>query len=164
MSSETKVARIKSVKHAGAFKIRLRWINEDSDHMIDLRKIVFGVKGLSALRDEAEFAKVAVGQGGHSLAWPGDLDIGADRLWEIDQEQNGLPGVAEFIHWRQRHSFSLKEASEALGLSRRMIAYYFSGEKAVPRHVLLACKGWDAANAKMPNAMTLPAHGRARSK
>jgi hypothetical protein len=148
MSIETKVARIKSVRHAGSFKVRLRWLGEKSDRIVDLREIVHGVKGLRPLRDETVFAKVAVGEGGHSLAWPGDLDVGADRLWELDQEQNGLPGVAEFIHWRHRHAFSLNQASEALGLSRRMIAYYFSGERAVPRYVLLACKGWDAANRK----------------
>jgi hypothetical protein len=163
MSIETKVARIKSVRHAGAFKVRLRWIGEDKDHTVDLHKIVFGVKGLSPIRDETQFAKVAVGQGGHSLAWPGDLDVGADRLWEIDQEQNGLPGVAEFIHWRQRNAFSLKQASDALGVSRRMIAYYFSGEKAVPRYILLACKGWDAANRK-PSANAQVAHSHTRPK
>jgi hypothetical protein len=34
--------------------------------------------------------------------------------------------------------------SEALGLSRRQVAYYASGEHEVPRTVLLACKGWEA--------------------
>jgi hypothetical protein len=37
----------------------------------------------------------------------------------------------------------LKEAAEALGLSRRQVAYYASGEHEVPRTVLLACKGWE---------------------
>ena len=145
-------------------KIRLRWIGEDSADVVDLRKLVFRAKGLSALRDEVEFGKVDVGEGGHSLAWPDGLDLGADRLWELDQEQNGLPGVAEFIQWRQQHAFSLKDASEALGLSRRMIAYYFSGEKAVPRYVLLACKGWDATNRKVPGAKPVSAHAHFRSK
>jgi hypothetical protein len=35
------------------------------------------------------------------------------------------------------------EAAEALGLSRRQVAYYASGEHEVPRTVLLACKGWE---------------------
>jgi hypothetical protein len=37
----------------------------------------------------------------------------------------------------------LTAAAEALGLSRRQVAYYASGEHVVPRTVLLACKGWE---------------------
>jgi hypothetical protein len=32
---------------------------------------------------------------------------------------------------------------EALDLSRRQVAYYASGERPVPRYVLLALKGWE---------------------
>ena len=39
---------------------------------------------------------------------------------------------------------SLTDAAEALGLSRRQVADYASGEHDVPRTVLLACKGWEA--------------------
>jgi hypothetical protein len=37
----------------------------------------------------------------------------------------------------------LTDAAEALGLSRRQVAYYASSERVVPRTVLLACKGWE---------------------
>ena len=39
---------------------------------------------------------------------------------------------------------TLDTAAQALGLSRRMLAYYRSGEKRVPRTVALACLGWEA--------------------
>jgi transcriptional regulator with XRE-family HTH domain len=39
----------------------------------------------------------------------------------------------EFIRWRWRHGLSLSDAAEALGLSRRQVAYYASGERPVPR-------------------------------
>ena len=55
----------------------------------------------------------------------------------------GRTDAAEFIRWRARHGLSLTAAAQALGLSRRLIAYYASGERAVPRTVLLACKGWE---------------------
>jgi predicted transcriptional regulator len=42
---------------------------------------------------------------------------------------------------RWRHGLSLSNAAEALGLSRRQVADYASGERPVPRTVLLACKG-----------------------
>ena len=68
--------------------------------------------------------------------------MGADRLWEMTLEQNGHLDSLEFIRWRWRHGLSLSDAAEALGLSRRQVAYYASGERPVPRTVLLACKGW----------------------
>ena len=52
--------------------------------------------------------------------------------------------AVEFIRWRWKHGLSLTDASKALRLSRRQLAYYVSGEHAVPRTVLLACKGWEA--------------------
>ena len=38
---------------------------------------------------------------------------------------------------------TLDDAAEALGLSRRMLAYYRSGAKPVPRVVELAITGWE---------------------
>jgi predicted transcriptional regulator len=43
----------------------------------------------------------------------------------------------------QRHKLSLTRASETLGLSRRMVTYYKTGEKIIPRTVMLACKAVD---------------------
>jgi transcriptional regulator with XRE-family HTH domain len=59
-------------------------------------------------------------------------------------EQSGRHDAVQFIRWRSQHGFSLSQAAEALGLSRRQVAYYASGGHAVPRTVLLACKGWEA--------------------
>ncbi len=50
-----------------------------------------------------------------------------------------LPGHA-FI---ATGGLSLSDAAEALGLSRRQVAYYASGAHKVPRTVLLAGKGWE---------------------
>lgn len=49
----------------------------------------------------------------------------------------------EFIAWMAKHSLSFTGASEALGLSRRQIAHYVSGDKPIPRHIWLATKGYD---------------------
>jgi hypothetical protein len=107
------------------------------------REPVFRLKGLRPLRDTAAFALAGVGEGGHSVVWPGELDLGAARLLEMALEQNGRADAVEFIRWRRKHGLSLTDAAEALGLSRRQVAYYASGEHAVPRTVLLACKGWE---------------------
>jgi hypothetical protein len=80
----------------------------------------------------------------HSVVWPGEIDMGAARLLEMALEQAGRADAVEFIRWRWKPGLSLTDAAEALGLSRRQVTYYASGEHAVPRTVLLACKGWEA--------------------
>jgi hypothetical protein len=140
--SETRSIRIAAVKYAGEYKLSLRWVSGRT-MVVDLKEPVHRLKGLRPLRDPAVFADAAKGKSGHSVVWPGELDMGADRLWEMSLEQNGHQDALEFIRWRWRYGLSLNEAADALGLSRRQVAYYASGERVVPRTVLLACKGWE---------------------
>jgi hypothetical protein len=140
--SENTTIRIAHVKPTGEYTLRVKWHNGQALG-VNLAEPVHRLKGLRPLRDPALFARAEVGEGGHSIAWPGDLDMGADRLWEIALEQNGRADAVEFIRWRWRHGLSLTAAAEALGISRRQVAYYASGEHEVPRTVLLACKGWE---------------------
>lgn len=140
--SETKAIRIASVKPAGDYTLRIRWVNGKT-FAVDLHEPIHKFKGLRPLWDKVAFAKASKGEGGHSVAWPGEIDMGADRLWEMTLEQNGRMDAVEFLRWRWRHGLSLTQAAEALSLSRRQVAYYASGERPVPRYVLLALKGWE---------------------
>lgn len=139
---DTKASRIAGVKYAHEYALRLRWVNGKT-MLVDLSVPVQRLKGLRPLRDQAVFARATKGEGGHSVVWSGEIDMGADRLWEMSLEQNGRLDTVEFVRWRWRHGLSLHDAAEALGLSRRQVAYYASGERVVPRTVLLACKGWE---------------------
>ena len=65
--------------------------------------------------------------------WPGEIDKGAARLLEMALEQDGRADAVEFIRWRWKHGLSLTDAAEALGLSRRQVAYYAGGEHEVPQ-------------------------------
>jgi len=38
------------------------------------------------LRDPVVFSRVRVGEWGHSLVWDGEIDLGADRLYERCKE------------------------------------------------------------------------------
>ncbi|HEX5453705.1 MAG TPA: helix-turn-helix transcriptional regulator [Stellaceae bacterium] len=92
------------------------------------------------------FREVQVGEQGADILWPGDLDMSNDTLWRLAQEQSGATmSAAEFRHWRERHAYTLDAAARALGLSRRMIAYYETGERPIPRVVALATKALEAA-------------------
>lgn len=141
--SETKPVRIAGVKPVRDYTLTVAFMNSKT-FTVDLRDFVQRFKGLRPLRDPAVFARADVGEDGFSLVWPGDLDVGADQLYEMALEQNGRTDAAAFIRWRWRNKLSLSEAADALGLSRRMVAYYESGEQEVPRTVLLALKGWEA--------------------
>jgi uncharacterized protein YbdZ (MbtH family) len=135
--------RVASVSSAGEHTLRTGFANGKT-LTVDLKALIHRLKGLRPLRDADVFARASVGEGGHSVVWPGEIDIGAARLWELALEQSGRADAVEFIRWRWKHGLSLSAAAEALGLSRRQVAYYASGEHEVPRTVLLACKGWEA--------------------
>ncbi|MEJ5999659.1 hypothetical protein [Paucibacter soli] len=102
---------------------------------------------LERLKDPKVFGTAKVGEHGASVIWANDdaLELAASNLRARAIEQAG--GVShEFIwNWMARHELSLDAAAEALGLSRRMLAYYRSGAKPVPRTVALACLGWEEA-------------------
>lgn len=99
------------------------------------------------LADPAFFARMERDEWGHGLDWPGGLDLGADRLYELCREQAGLPTASEFEAWLQRNGLSLSSAAESLGMTRRMIAHYRTGSKPIPKVVGLACKGWEVQHA-----------------
>jgi Protein of unknown function (DUF2442) len=98
--SEANAIRIAHVKYAGTgLRLIVRWTN-NQEMTVNLEEPVSRLKGLRPLRTQAVFARAAVGEDGYSVTWPGDIDMGADRLWEMALEQNGHADAAEFIRWR----------------------------------------------------------------
>ena len=98
-------------------------------------------KAFAKLADPDFFTKMELDEWGHGIGWPGGLDLGADRLYELSREQAGLPTASEFEAWMERNGLSLSVAAESLGMTRRMIAHYRTGSKPIPIVVGLACKG-----------------------
>ena len=136
---------ITSVKAEPPTTLSLTW-SDGTRARVDLRAL-FHKRAFRPLADPREFARVALGDWGHSLQWPSGIEIGADSLWLDTLSATGHDDARVFLEWRMRHGLSLSKAAEALGLSRRMVAYYSNGEKPVPRAVLLACKGWEPEQA-----------------
>ncbi|RJG54855.1 DUF2442 domain-containing protein [Sphingobium terrigena] len=143
MTITDKSRTITAVRATGAASLHLDW----SDGIavdVDLGPVL-GDRAFAALREADAFAQVEVGDWGHSLSWPCGVEIGADFLWLEALSATGHGDARAFIEWRMRHGLSLSKAADALGVSRRMVAYYSNGEKKVPRAILLACRGWEVS-------------------
>lgn len=112
---------------------------------VDLKPIIKRHPSLRELVTPAVFKRAKLGEWGGSVTWGTDeLELAADNLRARAVEQAGGYSHEVILNWMARHGMTLDSAAEALGLSRRMLAYYRSGEKPVPRTVALACLGWEA--------------------
>lgn len=144
MNIADKTRTITAVRPIGPASLHLTW-SDGTAADLDLGAILSD-RAFAVLRDPAEFAKVEIGDWGHSLTWPSGSELGADMLWLETLSATGHGDVRTFLEWRLRHSLSLSKAADALGVSRRMIAYYSNGEKKVPKPILLACRGWEVSS------------------
>jgi DNA-binding transcriptional regulator YiaG len=92
------------------------------------------------------FRQVRVGEHGTDVMWSDEIDMSADTLWRLAQEQAGATMTADdFRHWRERQAYTLDTAARALGISRRMVAYYAQGDRPIPRLVALAARALERA-------------------
>jgi Protein of unknown function (DUF2442) len=126
--------------------LRIGWAH-GGESLVDVSGLIESFKAYMPLRQSAElFNQVRVGEYGTDVVWSDELDMPADTLWRLAQEQSGATITAEAFHnWRERKAYTLDEAAVALGISRRMVAYYDHGDKPIPRVVALATLALDPA-------------------
>ena len=127
--------------------LRIRW-DRGGDSLVDVSGLIETFRAYAPLQQSAElFRQVHVGEYGTDIVWSDELDMPADTLWRLAQEQSGATMTAEaFRNWRERKAYTLDEAAAALGISRRMVAYYDHGDKPIPRVVALATRALDAGS------------------
>lgn len=116
---------------------------------IDLAPAIAARKVLAPLADPEAFHRISVAEDGWSVEWPSvGIDLGAAQLrrWADEQAGEAMPAEA-FRAWMDGHGLTLDRAADALGLSRRTVAYYLSGEQPVPKTVMLATEGYDKRQA-----------------
>lgn len=116
---------------------------------IDLGPVIAARKVLGPLTDPEAFHRIHIAEDGWSVEWPAArIDLGAAQLrrWADEQAGEAMPAAA-FRDWIEGHGLTLDRAAEALGLSRRTVAYYLSGEQPVPKTVMLATEGYDKRQA-----------------
>lgn len=121
---------------------------------VDVGPIIRRHPTLRELAAPAVFKRAKVGEWGGSVTWGKDaLELAADNLRARAIEQAGGVSHEYLVNWMAQNNLTLDQAAAALDISRRMLAYYRSGEKPVPRVVALACaelsdKPWNANDAR----------------
>ena len=149
--SEYFFPRLKAVKALEPYRLRTTWSTGDVLEL-DVADILRKHASLAPILVPKVFAKAHVGEWGHSIEWI-DEEFGADNVYAWATEQNGGVSHQMFGEWMHRNDLSLSTAAEALGISRRMVSYYRTAHKAIPRAIWLACLGWEATR---PKERTLP--------
>lgn len=137
------IGKLTNVTASPCQSLTLSW-DDGGVSQIDLATLIAARASLAPLADPAEFEQAALSGDGWSVEWPCGIDFGAQQLRRLAKEQAGetMPANA-FRTWMDGHGMSLDRAAEALGLSRRTIAYYLSGEQVIPKTVMLATEGYD---------------------
>ena len=127
--------------------LHIRW-DGGGESLVDVSGLIETFRAYVPLRQSAElFRQVRVGEYGTDIVWSDELDMPADTLWRLAQEQSGVTMTAEaFHHWRERKAYTLDDAAAALGISRRMVDYYDHGDKPIPRVVALATLALDSSS------------------
>ena len=119
---------------------------------VDVAPVLRKTAALRPLLEPQVFARAHLSQWGHGVEWF-DTELAADNLYAWAQEQAGKVSHQWFDGWMRSNELSLSSAAAALGISRRMVSYYRTAAKPIPRAIWLACLGWEATR---PDAHTLP--------
>lgn len=129
-----------------SFTLFVRWDN-GGENCVDVSDVIKTFRLHEPLRRSLELSRrVQVGEPGTDVVWTDEIDMSADTLWRLAQEQSGVTlSPDDFRQWRERMAYTLDSAAAALGISRRMVAYYEQGKKPIPRVVALATRALELA-------------------
>lgn len=143
--------KLQAVDALTSYRLRTTWSTGEVLE-VDVESVLRKTPALEALLDSKVFAKAHLDEWGHGVEWF-DAELGADNIYAWAKEQAGEVSHQMFDSWMHRNGLSLDTAAEALGIGRRMVGYYRSAQKSIPRAIWLACLGWEAT---MPKPKTLP--------
>jgi DNA-binding XRE family transcriptional regulator len=122
------------------YTLSIQWDQGTHKSTVNLSGLIDAFKVYGPLKDSHDlFRSARVGEYGTDIVWSDDLEVSADTLWRLAREQSGVTmNAADFKRWREKRAYTLDDAAQALGISRRMVAYYDHGDKPIPRVVALA--------------------------
>ncbi|MBV9122306.1 MAG: DUF2442 domain-containing protein [Planctomycetes bacterium] len=147
--------QIGSVEADSDFSIRVTWSDNANPSLpttIDLAPIILTYKFFRPLRDNPElFRTVHIINDGTAIAWGAhdEIDMPATAIEHLASE---AMQTSDFRSWLEKNRLTLDAAATQLGISRRLAAYYASGEKPIPRYIALACAYLDSKFSSSPRA------------
>ncbi len=134
--------KIEAVKINGPFRLSVTF-GDRITMDIDLADIFDKYPVLLPLKDPSIFSTARIDEFCSRILWTDEIDLAGDNLRAEAVEQAGGISHERIWNWMHRNRLTLDAAAEALGISRRMVAYYRNGEKPIPKHIWLACQGWE---------------------
>lgn len=140
--------KLQAVKALEPYRLSSTWSTGEVLE-VDVSNVMRGPAFVEIRKPEV-FCKVHTD--GFSIEWF-DTELGPDNVYAWAKEQAGEVSHEMFGGWMYRNKLSLSGAAEALGISRRMVSYYRTAHKAIPRSIWLACLGWEVTR---PKARMLP--------
>jgi hypothetical protein len=141
MASKLRIAGVQPV--AGKHALTVDWSN-GKRHIVDLSDVLDQFPILSPLKDLELFRRATLGEWGFDVNWGDDLELAASTLHRLALEQSGeVMPTRDFKQWMAKNNLSLSAAAVELGFTRRTITAYSSGAALIPKHVALACRGWE---------------------
>jgi hypothetical protein len=139
--------RLAAAKPLPQYRLALRF-SDGFEAVVSVADLL-RLKALAPLRDTTLWAQAKLERSplGQAVVWPGDIELAADNLRHRAVEQAGGIGHERLLDWMQAHQLTQQAAADAIGISRRMLNYYLSAEKPIPKTVWLACLGWATQHA-----------------
>lgn len=137
--------KLQAVKALEPYRLQTTWSTGEVLE-VDVGDILRKNQALHPILMPDVFARVHVDDWG-SLEWL-DSELGADNVYAWSKEQAGKVSHEMFGNWMHRNGLSLTTAAQALGISRRMVSYYRTAQKQIPRQTWLACLGWETLRPK----------------
>lgn len=145
--------KLLAVQALAPYRLRTSWSTGEVLE-VNVEAALRRVPMLAALLEPENFARAHLSEWGQGIEWF-DTEMGADNVYAWAKEQAGEVSHQMLDDWMHRNGLSLNTAAQALGISRRMVSYYRTAQKPIPRSMWLACLGWEVT--KPPPTM-LP-HG-----
>ncbi len=135
--------KLESVKALEPYRLSTVWSTGEVLE-VDLAHVMRGA-AFAEIRKLEVFSTVHTD--GSSIEWF-DTELGPDNVYAWAKEQSDEVSHEMFGAWMHRNKLSLSGAADALGISRRMVSYYRTAHKAIPRSIWLACLGWEVTRPK----------------
>lgn len=140
---------IRRVAVTGATRLKLDFADGQALD-VDLAGTIARHPVLAPLADSSVFTRVALDEWRRGVIFADDdrLALASDNLRALGVEQAGGFSHQQLLVWMAHHGLTLDAAAEALDVSRRMLAYYRSGARPIPRTVGLAMLGWEVVHGR----------------